>query len=612
MNPVRDKQKISTILVRSIVAALVLSVAAVSSRADVTVMASLDTPVARVGEQVRYTITVTGTTRSPSVQLPQFGDAFKLYGGPNVSQQFQIGTGGTSRRISYTYLLMPQKKGKFTIDAATVTLSGKVYRTQPIEIQVMAAGQTVEGAPDTLFARLEVDKQEVYVDEPITVTFSFFWGPTVSLQGDLQYNPPSTEGFFVQDLPDSGPASARIGPTTYNVRRKRSIFIPLRSGDLTIGAATVTGAHRVQNRSSANRRVDPFFDFWTVGNAKAFSRQTKPITIHVKPLPEEDRPPSFTGGVGHYDFEVLTPPKKATVGDSVTLTVRVAGQGYIQGVGAPKLPEAPEYKLYEPESSVNANSWSKTGAEKLFTYVLVPQRAGMLTIPELAFSYFDPEQQKYVTHRKGPFTIEVAPAPEVSPVTVVSVEGGEGNQAIKVIGEDIFTVMSHVKRFKPSGPPPRAAASLVVVVPPMAYLCLLLVVRQRERMRTDKGYVRHRNALRNARRRLLEAEQAMRRGDDVTFYQQIHKGVAEYLADKLDEPAAGITVDDAATLLANAGVDDSLATRITDLLSVCDFGRFGSSGHNAQEQSELLKAAAIAIKELEKILKNREPEGDKQ
>jgi len=549
--------------------------------------------------------------------MPELESRFAVYG-PSRSSQFQMGTGrGLSSSVTYTYTLIPRKIGKVTIGAATMVVRGKEYATEPIEIEVVAGGdagtETREQAD--LFVRINADRQDVYVNQPIILTFALYTGPTVQIQGNLSYQPPEGEGFFVQKLPEVPISQERVGATRYVVRRVRNAYVPLRSGDLEIGPARVGGNRVVpRQRRSLGRGFDsffndpffnePFFGTGLFGQTRPFSLETEPISVHVRPLPERDRPASFTGAVGTYDFEVLTPHREATVGDSVALTARVAGHGYIQGVGPPKLSETPEYKLYEPESTLNVKPTMAIGGEKIFTYVLVPQREGLVTIPELAFSYFDPEREHYITERKGPFTLEVAAAPQAAPIAVVDVDGEKGKRTIEVLGEDIFSLMVHVDRFRQSRPFSRAAATVVLGLPPIACAAFVLGVRRRERLRTDTRYVRDRNALRNARRRLMSADRAGREGDRGAFYQDVHRAVTDYLADKLDRPAAGLTVTDAAELLAQVGIDATLVARVTDLLGVCDFGRFGSADHERHERQELLKAAVALLRDIDRELRH--------
>jgi len=515
-----------------------------------------------------------------------------------------MGTGrGMSSTVQFTYTIIPRQAGKFTIGRATLTTGGETHATEPMEIEVVSSGDAgaAQRAPADIFVQAHVDKQEVYVNQPVTLTVSLYRKPTVQLRGNLAYGAPESEGFFVQPLPAAPVSQQYIDSTQYMVQRVRSIYVPLRSGDLAIGSARIDGSRIVRTRR--RRGIDSFFD-WPFGETRAFSLETDPVSIHVRLLPVRNQPTSFTGGVGTFDFEVLTPPQEVTVGDSVTLTVRVAGRGYIQGVGPPELPQIADCRLYDPESTLNVEtSGGGIGGEKIFTYVLVPQREGLMTVPELALSYFDPEREQYVTERNGPFTLLVAPAPYTAPVTIADVGVGGGRREIRVLGEDIFSIMGHIGRFRRSRPSSPVTAGMVVALPPIAYAALLLGIRHRERLRTDTRYVRHRTALRNARRRLMAAHRAGHEGDDTAFYQKIHRAVTDYLADKLDRPAAGLTADDAGGLLDQLGLNETLVTKVTDLLSVCDFARFGSSGHDRHEQEELLKAAAMLLKDLDRELR---------
>jgi hypothetical protein len=59
-------------------------------------------------------------------------------------------------------------------------------------------------------------------------------------------------------------------------------------------------------------------------------------TINVKALPENNKPSSFTGAVGNFDFKVV--PSKTTLkaGESLDLEVSVSGKGNLKLFNLPK------------------------------------------------------------------------------------------------------------------------------------------------------------------------------------------------------------------------------------------------------------------------------------
>jgi len=64
---------------------------------------------------------------------------FKVVSGPNVSTQYQWINGRSNSSKSFTYILIPEREGQFTIEPVEVRIGDKTYKTQPLQIRVTSA-----------------------------------------------------------------------------------------------------------------------------------------------------------------------------------------------------------------------------------------------------------------------------------------------------------------------------------------------------------------------------------------------------------------------------------------------------------------------------------------
>jgi hypothetical protein len=62
--------------------------------------------------------------------------AFDVISGPNYSSSFSMINGQTEMSSSYSYRLVANEEGSFTIDPATVMVDGVEMATQPIKVEV--------------------------------------------------------------------------------------------------------------------------------------------------------------------------------------------------------------------------------------------------------------------------------------------------------------------------------------------------------------------------------------------------------------------------------------------------------------------------------------------
>lgn len=196
----------------------------------------------------------------------------------------------------------------------------------------------------------------------------------------------------------------------FSIREISQIIQATKPGTFSYEGAVVEGrAYSVD--SSGRRSYEP----------TSLHAETAPLKIEVKPLPSKDKPPSFTGAVGKYTFQVrLDSPKEVSVGDKLNVVISIGGpQDTLANVLLPELCCLPGmsglFKLSDlPPSSVIKDS------VKQFSVEMRPLSANVREIPSLEFSYFDPESQQFKTLRSEPIPIIVReiPVSEPKPVSV--------------------------------------------------------------------------------------------------------------------------------------------------------------------------------------------------
>ncbi|HHO54209.1 MAG TPA: hypothetical protein ENK18_25900 [Deltaproteobacteria bacterium] len=137
---------------------------------------------------------------------------------------------------------------------------------------------------------------------------------------------------------------------------------------------------------------------------------TDPAVLTVEPLPPA--PDGFSGLVG--DFVLLSDVdrERAVVGQSITWTLRIRGDGSLEGFSLPPY-ETPMASVYENDAQVSARVESDAyAATATFRRVLVPTEEGELRPPPFELVTFSPTAGAYETHRVELPTITVEPGRE--------------------------------------------------------------------------------------------------------------------------------------------------------------------------------------------------------
>ena len=600
-----------------IIFVFILNVISTAYAKEVKVVISVDKNKVEIGSHIRLTVGVEGAfdTDIPKLSMPE---SFSLMFGPSVSTQTTIINNVVKVFRGFMYGFSPREKGRFEIGPVTLDYKGRTYTSNSISIEVVArtpfesiideksdtSGQRVD-INKMVFVELKTDKQEAYIYEEIIQSFKLYFQKGLPID-DLDYVAASTKNFLAEKLGEERRYEEVRDGILYNVIELRTALFPLVSGIMKIPSASFKC--NIIIRQQRNR--GSLFDEFMGGGGRRYpvERSTEPVKMTIKPLPVVGKPEGFTGAVGKYTMDVLAKPTKLKVGDPITLTINIRGEGNIQTIGEPLL--APEgmkdFKAYNFEAKVTITGRGHgIKGEKLFNKVIEPQSEDSGVIPGISFSYFDPELEKYKTITHAPIPIEVEHSEIEIPIHL-SVEGaGMTKGQVKILTKDILPIMSDLYSFENQ----RSAIykspfilAIVFIIPILIVVACIYVQRQRELLHSDVGYARKKRAMAHAQQHLSNARELLQLDNSSEFYAALAKTILKHIADKLNVTPAAVTSDNIYDILEKRGVSDDVIKELRQCLESCDYGRF-SSGHLSKEQMEsTLDTTEQVIMHLEKQL----------
>ena len=120
-------------------------------------------------------------------------------------------------------------------------------------------------------------------------------------------------------------------------------------------------------------------------------------------------------------------PKSVQVGDPITVTSTISGRGNFDRVNAPVLEDEHGWHKYPPSSKFKQDDEVGISGTKSFETV-VSTNEKKQNLPVLAFSYFDPAKEQYVTLRSDSIAINVQGG-AVAPATTAGVPRGSPTPA---------------------------------------------------------------------------------------------------------------------------------------------------------------------------------------
>ncbi len=539
--------------------------------------------------------------------LPDLSD-FDVYSS-GTSSNISIAPGATSYQTDYSYVLVPRKVGTYVIGSAKVKYKGREYSTQPIQIKVNPPTKRISPSQpgrkqqhnipanenQDFFIEQAVDNNQPYVGEQVTMVFRFYQGQNLYEQPSLEW--PDYKGFWVEDLPPQKSYNKYINGRNYRVIEIRKALFPTVSGKIIIEPAVLTIP---PDAFSFFFDSDPFNMF---SNRRRRSHtqkvlRTNKIVLNIKPLPEENKPASFTGAVGKFNLKISLDKDTVEVDQPVTLKAVLNGAGNIKKLPGINIPKLENFRLYDSGSNENIskNNYTVSGS-KVFEWVLIPTAPGEYDLPELSFSYFDLLKKKYKTLTKKPGSIYVKPSsitsfsPELITKNIIPGAKTSLNYIVTDFPEDL-----------PGQPLYKNKILWMLQLLPLVWLLSLAIyTNRRNKFKTDIAYARRRLATKAAKKALNKAKEGLNKPEQ--FYSLVYNAITGFISDKLNINTAGLTNIQIIELLKNTKKESDTLDDLLNFLNLCDAGKFSPAKPSQEQMREFYFKAEKILEMLERDLK---------
>ncbi len=569
--------------------------------------------------QMSFTLNHQGT----NLRAPQFTD-FDVLSGPysstSSSTSFINGQRTSRFEQTFTYTLMAQRAGTFTIGPATIKVNGKEVQSNGVRIEVLPEDKTPQNTGNSgqnannrqqsnlggeLFVRTIVSKTKVHEQEAVALTYRLYFANVEGVQPTQNIQLPEFTGFLKQELEQE---NNQAELEHYNGRNYQAIdlikyvLFPQHSGDIVIEPASFEFITQVRVQQRVRSIFDDFFDSYT--NVPR-SAKAPAVTIHVESLPK-GKPAGFSGGVGSFTLTPSVSKTEMSVNDAFTYKLTIAGSGNMKLLKNPAIDWPEGFEAYDPQ--VNNNYSITAGGfkgSKTIEYPVIVRNAGEYTIPAVHFSYFDTKENSYKTLSTPEYTIHVARgANTVTPADneqLPAVTTYTQKEDIKQLGSDIRYIDVNGKWLKKKSKPfieyGSAEYWLCYLLPLGIATMLLIVLRKRIKENADRTRVRYKHANKVAQKRLKAAAAALKANDKDAFYAEIERAAWTYLSDRLSIPTADLNKENIASILTQKHVSEQRIAEVMNVLSTAEFARYAPSTDHAME--DLYKATTELINNLE-------------
>lgn len=580
-----------------------------------------------IGDQFRLSYTVTTQKvrdfRAPSIK------GFDVLMGPSRSEQrsVQIINGQTTSTssITFTYILMANTEGNFTIPGATITADGNQAVSNSVRIKVLpadkangvsssdsgnrqsssSASRASSGtavSSNDLFIRAIASKTNMYEQEAFLLTYKIY--TLVDLRGFDNVKLPDFKGFHSQEV--ELPNDRKWSLDHYNGRNyqttvyRQFVLFPQQSGKLMIEPARFDASI-----AKATQVADPFEAFFNGGSNYVEVKKTlmtPKVAVDVKALPG-GKPTDFSGGVGEFSISSSINNTNVKTNDAVTLKLIISGTGNLKLISTPEVKFPEDFEVYDPkvENKFRLTNAGLSGSQ-VIEYLAIPRNAGTYKIPSVKFSYFDINTHSYKTLTTEEYELHVEKGAGNAAQTIANFTNKED---LKVLNEDIRYIKQNAVTLSQKGEFFYGSWLywLFYIVPGIAFIVFFIVYRKQIAANANVAKMRTKKANKVAVKRMKQAGKLLIDNKKDAFYDEVLKALWGYISDKLNIPVSRLSKDNVEEKLHNYGVDETLIKDFLDALNNCEFARF-APGDDNQAMDKVYSASLEVISKMENSIKH--------
>ncbi|MFL5560309.1 MAG: hypothetical protein ACJ79K_02435 [Gemmatimonadaceae bacterium] len=465
----------------------------------------------------------------------------------------------TDRPGRYTLPRFEMQSGRIRARGAARTIV-VVGPRDTAGVAAVVSSTDIDTAADVAL-RAMVVPETVYVGEQASYQVGVFISPAAreKLRSNPSFIPPQLNELMAYDYPADRrrqPIRRRIGSQCYDVLVYERALFPLAAGrhdlapaelsySLAIGAGFFAGSERRETKSE-----------W--------------VTVNAIEPPDEGRPAGYAGAVGDFTMSARVDSAGARVGDPMTLTLHLAGEGNIKLLPRPAL-AIPWASLVPGDERVVMDSIARRirGAKE-FDWIVTPRVSGVRTIPSVAYSFWNPKTRQYQLVATDSLAITVGEG------TLASLADTSTAHVTPKLG-----IRRTLRPAEPLPPPAHPIFAAFAALAPIPALSALAVRRRRLAPKPVSGAAR----LRTATRRRTGGDPAVVRRALIAAL--VERGVLA--------PGDLLRQEDVVRSLRRAGVSLETASTSATLLEELSAASYARTRRSANDAGKRARAAYAAI-----------------
>ncbi|MEO6612687.1 MAG: BatD family protein [Chitinophagaceae bacterium] len=557
------------------------------------------------GESFQVQYIIEDGDKSMLVKPPVFNN-FRFVAGPNIYTGNVSTIHGMKPLKNSVYTLEAGKPGKFILPGATIIVNGKLVRSNDVLVEVISQEAAVkrfnkengiansdyflrpgedvyDKIRQNLFVKVMVNRKDCYVGEPVLATFKLY--SRLESKSDIVKNP-GFYGFTVYDmvnLEDKQVDIENINGKTFNVHTIRKVQLyPLQAGLFSIDPMEVK--NKVEfSRSAVNKRTEQEVIEGVLGNEDNASTgsgtdifetdiRTEPLSIRVKPVPEQSKTAGFNGATGQFSITAVVLKDQLQKNEEGFLEIMINGRGNFIQLSAPSINWPAGIEGFEPEvKDVFDKTKTPLAGSRKFRYPFVSSSPADYTIPAIQFTFFNPDSGSYKTLTTAPIRVHISNEEKNAATNEKIAKNETGKMIYWIAGFGILLGMLGVMLWLRNKKSANA-------MPPASTAELLLPARES----------------------LIPAYQELN-GNNRNFYASLQRSVWQFFNQYFDLSGSEMKKEILMAKLRFKGIDQNWVDKLERLLGECETGMF-TRADLGTDKEKLLREAKEIMEAISRLL----------
>lgn len=477
----------------------------------------------------------------------------------SMSTSFVNGRISSSKSQTHKYTVYPRKEGTLTIPQVDVYVNGKKYQTQKHNIEVVAGSlrpkttsRSRSNSPfssffddpwdvpqnntrnNNSFVEVIVSKDSVYVGQNIQAKYYYY---TLRNNYNVSYDMQTSDGYGIESSNTENENWERVKYKGKNYLRREITTLNIsaqKAGILTLPIIIVNERAFINSNSYK-------------------SPETKFI---VKGLPKVGKAIDFSNAVGKFTLEAELAQSLMFENQQNQLIVTIKGRGNFAKILYPEIGQVDGLEILKPKATLNLEK--EDAGTLILTYDIIPSESGKFKLPTVSFNYFDDTLEKYQTlySESHLLTVKSIDSNLQSPNSNdYNVFYTRNKPYLKnILSEYLLTNKVSYWLF----------LSLLIV----SILGIYLFHRNRQKLMSNVGYVRKKEALSILKKAIEESEKLVQ-AKNVKFYTNAQNNLLKFIA-KITKASLQLSQAELMQELEKSSVNKITVGKINSFLTYCE------------------------------------------